>query len=87
MTIKAYRAGETVSHWSNDPYCEKLSQITDQILFDFSMPSKGGGVTEVQLRVTGESFDAVAKAMFDANMDAASLHSYQPKVLDLSQGP
>ena len=35
------------------------------------MPSKGGGVTEVQLQVTSESFAAVAKAMNDANQNAA----------------
>jgi hypothetical protein len=36
------------------------------------MPSKGGGVTEIQLRVTDESFEALAQAMRDANENAAA---------------
>ena len=36
-----------------------------------SMPSKGGGVTEVKLQVTSESFEALAKSMLDANYNAA----------------
>jgi hypothetical protein len=35
------------------------------------MPSKGGGVTEVQLQVTKESFEPVARAMVEASDDAA----------------
>jgi hypothetical protein len=70
MTIKAYRRGETVSPWTGC-YKEKLTPTTDHILFNFSMPSKGGGVTEVQLQVTSESFAAVAQSMSDANQNPA----------------
>jgi hypothetical protein len=70
VTIKAFRSGETAPRWSDDPCKEKLTHKTDQILFNFSMPSKGGGVTEVKLEVTSESFEDVAKAMNDANRNA-----------------
>ena len=62
MTIKAYRSGETAPHWTDDCYKETLTHGTDKILFTLSMPSKGGGVTEVQLRVTSESFEALVRA-------------------------
>ena len=62
MTITAYRSGETAPHWTDDCYKETLTHGTDQILFTLSMPSKGGGVTEVQLRVTSESFEALVRA-------------------------
>jgi hypothetical protein len=81
MTIKAFRSGETSPKWSFDPYDEKLTHKDDQILFTFSMPSKGGGVTEVQLEVTSESFDAVAKAMIAADMDAA-IRAFGAALLD-----
>jgi hypothetical protein len=35
------------------------------------MPSKGGGVTEVSLRVSPDSFEDVAKAMLAADEDEA----------------
>ena len=35
------------------------------------MPSKGGGVTEVSLRISPDNFEDVAKAMLTADEDAA----------------
>jgi hypothetical protein len=35
------------------------------------MPSKGGGVTVVQLRITPDSFEEIAKAKLAADDDAA----------------
>jgi hypothetical protein len=72
MTITAVRSGKTAPYWTKDCYNEKLTNVADQILFAVSMPSKGGGVTEVQLQVTSESFAAVAESMLIANMDAAA---------------
>jgi hypothetical protein len=45
------------------------------------MPSKGGGVTEVKLEVTSESFDAVVKAMIAADRDAA-IRAFGAALLD-----
>jgi hypothetical protein len=73
MTIKAYRSGETARHWTGDCYKEELTPGTDKILFTLSMPSKGGGVTEVRLEVTSESFQDLTWAMSNANHDAATL--------------
>lgn len=72
MTIKAYRSGKTARHWTCDCRDEKLTHGTDKILFDLSMPSKGGGVTDVQLQVTSESFERLAELMAQGNADAAS---------------
>jgi hypothetical protein len=72
MTIKAYRSGETARHWTNDCHKEKLTHGTDKVVFTLSMPSKGGGVTEVQLQVTSESFESLAQSMRDANENAAT---------------
>ena len=71
MTIKAYRSGATAPSWddSSAPFNEKLTPYPgrDLIAFDLDMPSKGGGITEVQLTVTSESFEDVAKAMITTN--------------------
>jgi hypothetical protein len=72
MTIKARRSGETARHWTEDCYKEMLMYGTDKIFFTLSMPSKGGGVTEVQLLVTTESFGAIARSMLNANYNAAA---------------
>ena len=71
MTIKAFRKGEKSSRWSNDPDREQLTHTNNQVLLNFSMPSKGGGFTEVQLQVTSESFEALVQSMIDANQNAA----------------
>jgi hypothetical protein len=71
VTIKAFRRGETAHRWTDDCRNEKLTHEADQIFFTLSMPSKGGGFTEVYLRVTSESFEDVAKAMNDTNQNAA----------------
>ena len=73
MTIKAYRSGESRINWSKDPYDEVLRSGKGKIRFYFRMPSKGGGVTFVQLQVSSESFEHVAKAMVESNDDAAIL--------------
>jgi hypothetical protein len=74
MTIKARRSGKTASYWDDAaaPYDEKLTSYPtpDEISFWFSMPSKGGGVTNVGLYVTSESFEDVAKAMIVTNREA-----------------
>ena len=87
MTIKAYRSGETATYWSADPYYEKLTHQDNQITFEFSMPSKGGGGTEVQVRITSESFEAVAKAMNDANEEVAARAFVSTDSLALSYTP
>jgi hypothetical protein len=71
MTINAFRSGETARYWSSDPYDRKLVQEADGIAFYLKMPSKGGGVTDVKLSVTSESFDTVAKAMIAVDRDVA----------------
>jgi hypothetical protein len=72
MTIKAYRAGETARHWTKDVYDEKLTSAANRVIFRLKMPSKGGGVTEVQLEVSDESFESISKAMVEANVEAAA---------------
>jgi len=71
MSIKAVRSGETSRTWSYDPYSEKIVTRHNRLDFEFSMPSKGGGVTEVSLQVSPDSFEDVAKAMLTADEDAA----------------
>ena len=71
MTIKAFRAGETARTWSDDPNDETLSCEIDYISVRFSMPSKGGGVTEVDVRITPDSFGDFAKAMVTVESAAA----------------
>jgi hypothetical protein len=73
MTIKARRAGQTSRYWSGDVYDETLTSATDEISFKLKMPSKGGGITEVQLQVSKESFESVARAMVKANDGVAAL--------------
>jgi hypothetical protein len=81
MSFKAFRSGETSPKWSDDPYDEKIVTRHKRLDFEFSMPSKGGGVTEVSLRVSPDSFEDVAKAMLTAGEDeairafGAALHS------------
>lgn len=65
MTIKAYRGGKTASSWTDDCYNEKLFGGTKTIYFTLSMPSKGGGVTDVKLEIASESFELLAQSMFD----------------------
>jgi hypothetical protein len=71
MSVKAFRSGETSPNWSEDPYGEKVVTRHKRLDFEFSMPSKGGGVTEVSLRVSPDSFEDVAKAMLTASEDEA----------------
>jgi hypothetical protein len=71
MTIEAVRCGLTGRVWSHDPSNERLTHKDRQILFSFRMPSKGGGVTFVELRITSDSFEAIAKGMIAADRGAA----------------
>lgn len=63
MAIKAYRSGETSRSWSDDPYNEALSNNGNELCIDLKMPSKGGGVTEVQVRISYEGFIAIVAEM------------------------
>ena len=71
MSIKAIRGGETCRVWSYDPCGEKISLDEESLVFEFSIPSKGGGVTVVNLRIRPDSFEEIAKAMLAADDDAA----------------
>ena len=71
MSIKAFRGGETSRRWSDDPTSEKIITGPNGLNFEFSMPSKGGGVTKVSLHISLESFEAVVAAMLQADEDAA----------------
>ncbi len=91
MTIKAYRSGETAAYWSADPYEETLNagrpplrNVEGIIFFKFKMPSKGGGVTDVLLEVSSESFETVAKTMMEANEDVA-IRAFGAALLNKSQ--
>jgi hypothetical protein len=67
MSIKAFRSGETSPTWSD---YEKIVTRYSRLDFEFSMPSKGGGVTEVSLRISPDNFEDVAKACFQPSFDA-----------------
>jgi hypothetical protein len=82
MSIKARRAGQTSRYWSSDAYGETLTTATDEILFKLKMPSKGRGVTEVQLQVSKDSFESVAKAMVKANGGVAALAFVNTDIFD-----
>ena len=71
VTIKAYRSGETSPYWSSDPYKEAVSAHSGEIQLSLSMPSKGGGVTEVAVMIDHDSFDELAAVMMKADADAA----------------
>ena len=70
MSIKAIRSGETCRVWSYDLYGEKISLDEETLVFEFSMPSKGGGVTVMNLRIRPDSFEEIAKELA-ADDDAA----------------
>ncbi|MET3891068.1 hypothetical protein ABIE41_002144 [Bosea sp. OAE506] len=77
MTITAKRSGLTALTWSTDPSRVGLSapgpfeDHPGHIRLDFSMPSKGGGITQVRLEITGESFERLAIAMIKVDREAA----------------
>jgi len=51
---------------------------------EFEMPSKGGGVTEVSVRVSPESFEDAAKLMLLADDDAA-IHAFGVALAERNQ--
>ena len=71
MTIKAFRSGETSPYWSSDPYDESISVENDEVKISFSMPSKGGGVTQSAFLIAQDSFNELAAIMLQANPDSA----------------
>ncbi|MBV1708142.1 MAG: hypothetical protein KGQ37_13165 [Hyphomicrobiales bacterium] len=85
MTVKAFRSGETSPYWSKDPYKEAMSVHDDELRMSFSMPSKGGGVTEVALQIADDSFEELAALMLKASPHAAirafgaALAAWQPE--------
>jgi hypothetical protein len=92
VAIKAYRSGETAAYWSADPYEETLNagrpalQNVERpiIFFKFKMASEGGGVTDVLLEVSSESFESVAKTIVETNEDAA-IRAFGAALLNKSQ--
>ena len=71
MSVKAFRSGETSPYWSSNPYKETIAVQSDEIKLTLSMPSKGGGVTEVAIMVDADSFNELATVMMKADANAA----------------
>ncbi|KPH80509.1 hypothetical protein AE618_12025 [Bosea vaviloviae] len=71
------RAGETAKAWSSDPYGRKLDfhgpigEKPGYVLMTFKMPSKGGGVTDVRVELSGDAIEQLAEMMIRADRENA----------------
>lgn len=75
MSIEVLRGGVTAREWSGSGRNVRVS--TDDLHYSafqirFDMPSKGGGDTDVLVRVTASSFKEIAEAMMVTNPQAAA---------------
>ena len=68
MAIEVMRGGKTAPTWSGFGYNIKVSGVSDpaRLSIFFEIASKGGGTTQIAVRVKPDSFDEVAAAMIKA---------------------
>lgn len=79
MTITVLRDGATAHHWSGQGRDFQLrcdGQLW--VAMDFSMPSKGGGTTDVSVRIDAASFKDLCEAMMRVGPNEAVKASERP---------
>jgi hypothetical protein len=65
------RAGRTAREWNLEASRVELDTDDDSLDFQFSLSSKGGGITDVKVSIGLGDFGAVISAMFEANRGRA----------------
>jgi len=64
---KVYRSGVTASRWNFENESVIVNNFSDRepsLHFKFELASKGGGTTEVSLRISPSSFDTILNQMY-----------------------
>ncbi|WP_194455332.1 hypothetical protein [Bradyrhizobium sp. CCBAU 53421] len=72
LNAKVYRSGETVSQWHHETDSVSIHQYRSEknIQISFKLASKGGGVTDVAVRIeSGAGFDTLLNEMWKADPD------------------
>lgn len=70
LSAKVFRSGETVSKWNFETEEVSITKTPEnEIQMTFKIASKGGGVTDVALRVSQLGFDALLNEMWKAAPD------------------
>jgi hypothetical protein len=67
LKSEVFRSGETVSYWNhetNDVEIDNFRGDPSKLEIRFKLASKGGGVTDVSLRIEKLGFDAVLNEMW-----------------------
>lgn len=65
MAITVKRGGETSSIWSGSGWDVRLARrLGEALLIKFKIASKGGGTTDILVKIEKDSFDDVARTMF-----------------------
>jgi hypothetical protein len=71
-SAEVYRSGVTAPRWNFETrkvLMNNFSQTKPSLHFKFEMASKGGGTTEVSMRITLPSFDAILRQMYEIAPD------------------
>lgn len=72
MAINVLRGGKTANNWSGHGWNTKLGNLkAGPIFVRFEMASKGGGVSDVMVKLDKDEFERIAKAMMRSNPKAA----------------
>jgi hypothetical protein len=72
MAIEVLRGGETASRWSGNGWGARLGTVkSGKVSVRFKMASKGGGTSDVLVKIDHENFEELAKAMMRANSKGA----------------
>jgi hypothetical protein len=73
MVIEVKRGGVTSPRWSGDGANVRVlpSREAERLSIRFDMPSKGGGYTDVAVRILPDSFEEIAKGMVVSDPIAA----------------
>ena len=72
---KVYRGGQTARGLDEvkQPNVSLYGSILGRISFDFSLPSKGGGITKVRIEIGPDDFYSLAAAMTEAHREHSML--------------
>lgn len=72
LRAKVYRSGETVPKWNYETESvsiDRYGKETSEVDIRFKLASKGGGVTDVSLRIGYIGFDTLLNEMWKAAPD------------------
>ena len=69
---KVYRSGRTARAWNHETNRVDLDTEKDSLNLKFSLSSKGGGITEVQIAIGPDDFSALVAAMVSVDRGRAT---------------